>query len=156
MWKPTASVSPKEVIGRRAFGDRDKVFTSDGKIRIDVFLDTRYQNDLSFDRLGIKKPTDEVVRFLTPKCNKHASIVMKPFFGWAAIKVSELKRLEVKPTPDDANDNPYHADLLRNDYRSRELAETLAFRLAYQVHDLIDPAKEAGDGWLKRFLSWFS
>lgn len=144
MWKPDKNkVSDKEIIGRRLFGH--KIFIAPrerGLFKMDIFYDTRLANDLSFDRLGLKTVDKDVVKFLTQQCHQHGSLQNKTFVGWAAIKVSDSKKLTIQPTP--TEENPYHADLSREGYRDPLSAELLAYRLAHHasVLELVLPANE--------------
>jgi hypothetical protein len=93
MWKPDKTkVSDKEIVGRRVFGK--KIFRAPrerGLFVPDIFFETRLENDLYFDRLGLKTVDKEVVTFLTPQCQQHGDMQHKKLVGWAAIKVSYLK-----------------------------------------------------------------
>ena len=53
MWNPPDQVSTKEMIGRRAFGKDKSVFANSEatKYKLNVFLDDRLADNLSFDRL---------------------------------------------------------------------------------------------------------
>jgi len=129
MWKPDKNkVSDKEIIGRRVFGQ--KIFIAPrerGLFKMDIFYDTRLENELSFDRLGLKT----VDKFLTTQCHQHGNMQNKTFVGWATIKVSDLKKLTIQPTP--TEENPYHADLSREGFRDPLSAELLAYRLAHHA-----------------------
>jgi hypothetical protein len=152
MWKPDKKrVSDKEIVGRRVFGK--KIFREPrerGLFVPEIFYDTRLENDLSFDRLGLKKVDKDVVRFLTQQCHQHGDMQNKKFVGWAAIKVSDIKKikvsqlekLEIQATP--SQENPYHADLPREGFRELVSAERLACQLAYyaSVLELVLPANE--------------
>jgi hypothetical protein len=109
---------------------------SNTEIRLDVFLDDRYEEDLSFDRLGVRKVEAKIVDFLTPLAHNVGArrVPPKPFAGWLGIAVSELRNLLVLPDPIDGN--PYHALLSRDGYRNKYLAETLAYRLCYHAHKI--------------------
>lgn len=134
-WHPDKRVvSTKEIIGRRAFladlfegGNMGNIF------KIDIFLDDAPEEDLSFDRLGLKVPAADVVSFLTPICRNHGATLnpARDFRGWAAISVARLKKLKVVPMVE--VENKFHAHLVRDDYRDADKAETLAFRLAYEA-----------------------
>lgn len=141
MWKPDKNkVSDKEIVGRRVFGQ--KIFKNPGGKHLfewKIFYDTRFQNDLSFDRLGLNTIDEKVVKFLTSQCHEHGKQQNKKFKGWAPIKVSDLKKikvsdpnlpnlnqLEIQPTPTTEPDNPYHADLSRDGFRENFSAERLA------------------------------
>ncbi|TGN99658.1 hypothetical protein PN36_35270 [Candidatus Thiomargarita nelsonii] len=97
MWKPDKkNVSDKEIVGRRVFGK--KIFRAPrerGLFVPEIFYDTRLENDLSFDRLGLKKVDKDVVRFLTQQCYQHGDMQNKKFVGWATIKVSDIKKIKV-------------------------------------------------------------
>lgn len=139
MWQPDPDVvSEKEILGRRTFGDN--ITKPDGQFRMTVFLDTRYDEDLSLDRMGMKTVDPEVTVFLTPQCHAHGKTQSKRFAGWAAIRKKVLTGLDVRPNAQletaDHPANPYHADLSRNGYRDRRQAETLAFRLVLHAQDL--------------------
>jgi hypothetical protein len=136
MWKPDKNkVSDKEIIGRRIFGH--KIFIAPperGLFKMELFYDKRFENNLSFDRIGLKTVDKEVVKFLTPQCHEHGKMQNKKFVGWAAIRVSDLKKLEIQATA--SSENPYHADLMREDFRDAVSAELLAYRLAHHASAL--------------------
>jgi hypothetical protein len=136
MWTPDPDeVKPSETIGRRVFGNP---FAGAGAkvpehfFKITVFMDSRRDKDLSFDRLGERGVDKSVTRFLTPLGADQGRTLAPPkeFSGWAAIPMAKLDFATVRPTPTDEPYNPFHADLSREGFRERAHAEMLAFRLA--------------------------
>lgn len=143
MWSPPAKISDKEIVGRRAFGEDKHIFAraDRSQYRIDVFLDTRLETDLSFDRVGIRKAEEAVLAFLTPLCREHGTTQGKCFRGWLQIPVRELGRLPILPKKSVGEMNPYHAELSRDDHRKLEAARSLAFRLCVLAgpHPFLNP-----------------
>jgi hypothetical protein len=79
--------------------------------------------------LGVNKAYADVRAFLTPVCDQHAAGRPKPFSCWAALKMKDLKQQAVAPKPDEPS-NPFHSELNLDDYRKRQHAELLAFKLS--------------------------
>lgn len=142
MWNPPDQVSTKEIVGRRAFGKPEKIFSDKEatRYRIDIFFDDRIDTDLSLDRLGVKQPKQEVLDFLTPLGDALGERMDKKFQGWAQIRVGQLKDLHVKRTDAEGEDNPYHAELNRDNFRNTPAARALAFQLSVYAsqHDFIE------------------
>ena len=138
MWTPDPDeVKPSESIGRRVFGKGwlagPDAKGPQGYFKITIFMDSRLDQDLSFDRLGETGVDKRVTRFLTPLGVDQGQTLTPPkeFSGWAAISMARLDFATVRPTPTDEPCNPFHADLSREGFREKVQAETLAFRLAY-------------------------
>jgi hypothetical protein len=148
MWTPDPNeIKPSETIGRRVLG---KGFAGpgakvpEGFFKITVFMDSRLNEDLSFDRLGERGVDKSVTKFLTPLGVDQGQTLAPPqeFSGWAAIPMAKLNFVTLRPTPTDEPHNPFHADLSREDFRGRSQAETLAFRLAILAGKaIVAPAK---------------
>ena len=145
MWTPDRDeIKPSETIGRRVFGNP---FAGPGAkvperhFKITVFMDSRLDQDLSFDRLGERGVDRCVTGFLTPLGVDQGKILAPPkeFSGWAAIPMAKLDFATVRPSPTDDPYNPYHADLDRERFRERDHAEMLAFRLAVLAGTAIVP-----------------
>jgi hypothetical protein len=180
-WLNKSSVSDKEIVGRRVFGppfeQRPSAKIPQGAFRLDIFMESRAEAHLSLDRLGLRAADANVLAELSVLCREHAGRVKKPFTGWAGLRVIELSNLRIVPSEDVvyADRNPYHADLLLDDYRNRSQMESLCFRLAWQAQrvglvappSLVEPQQSTADqadarttvlGWLRaawRFLkSW--
>ncbi|WP_416898915.1 MAG: hypothetical protein ACMVY4_04070 [Minwuia sp.] len=92
--------------------------------------------NLSVDRLGVRKPDCKVLEYLDPICKDHEARLnaglegkARTFHGWAQINVSELRRnsIEIQSSPDEENNNPYHADIVRG--IEKRFAQWLAFIL---------------------------
>lgn len=135
-WKPDENtVKNSEIIGRRAFGDGQKILDPKGvpHFRTDLFIEPADQ-DLSFDRLGENKINGGAVNALSPLGHAHGERLSpkKPFLGWIAIAMKNLDTLatRVKPTPAENEINPYHAELSRDGLRDPEAARLLAFKLS--------------------------
>jgi hypothetical protein len=139
-WIPDKNkISDKEILGRRAFGQgfetAEGAKVPKGHFRLDVFWEDRLNEDLSLDRLGLKEPNPSVLRHLDPICLAHAQRKKKPFLGWAGLRAADIAKLPVRPSEDPVykDQNPYHADLVLDDFRSKALMETLAFRLVHHA-----------------------
>lgn len=137
MWKADPEkVGEKEILGRRVFTDRPFVGgggrVPEGCFNLDIFFDTRLDDNLSFDRLGEGSPVKAVRKYLTPLADAEAALMRppRPFSGWAPISMKQLTFITVIPDPREDPYNPYHAELSRDLYRAKAQAETLAFRLA--------------------------
>lgn len=165
MWNPSQNeVSSKEIVGRRAFGK--KLYSESGErghfrvFRISIFLDDRYDKDLSFDRLGVRRVFADVISFLSPIGLEHGLklVPKRDFRGWATIKMVDLKNLVVKPSsPPSAGGNPYHADLIRDGYRDKGTAETLAWRLSVHASKMALTEPDESGRPIKKatvFINW--
>lgn len=136
MWKPDKNaVSKKEKVGRRVFGTDP--FVSEGargptgSFKLTAFYEDRPDANLSYDRLGVRKEDEEVAGFLLPLCINHAERIQKQFNCWASLTVGDLPQDEFIPTPPEDESNPYHCDLLIDDYRgAKATMESLAFKLS--------------------------
>ena len=53
----------------------------------------------------------------------------KKFRGWAQIKVEDLRKLDFKNTDAAGEENPFHGELSREDFRNENAARALAFQL---------------------------
>ena len=91
---------------------------------------------MSFDRLGYKKPNLTWLSALHVLCNDHAGRLGKQFAGWAGIPVARLPHVTLIPSKDPVygDRNPYHADLLLDEFRSRSQMESLAFHLGAEAY----------------------
>lgn len=148
-WKPTQAISPKEMVGRRAFGS--KVFSATDqksvlRYRITVFLDNQQDTGLSVDRLGIKRADGKVLALLCPLCDTMANKRATSFKGWAQIHAADLKG-RISRTPAIGENNPYHAEIDRSKYNSKETRRSLAFELCVHAskHKFIDRALVSSD-----------
>ncbi len=129
-WEPKEQISLKEIVGRRAFGSRvfDK---SNGVLRynINVFLDTRENVGLSVDRLGMKNVDNCVLNYLKPLCLQLAEKRSSQFVGWAQIKVRQIESIGIKATLAVNEINPYHAEIIRSEFKTQKSLRALAFQL---------------------------
>ena len=129
-WVPNEQISPKEIVGRRAFGSRvfDK---SNGVLRynINVFLDTRVNSGLSVDRLGMKNVDHSVLNYLNPLCHQLAQKRSSKFVGWAQIKVRQIESIGIRATQAVNENNPYHAEIIRSEFTTPQSLRALAFQL---------------------------
>jgi hypothetical protein len=130
VWEPKADqpVGAKEMLGRRIFSDKiwDGAFGNGRKLfRVDHFLDMNREADLSLDRLGRSSEEGAVVR----RVGHHAHTEgdqhnpPRPFTGWAACGRNHFAtakcNVPVEPRPLEDGTNPYHAEIVRDDYRGR-------------------------------------
>lgn len=145
-WKPDLStIKNSELIGRRLFEPLE--FEPIGsvqraKYRLDDFLDNRLQQDLSVDRLGENQPHRPTVRFLTRLADGAAAERKKTFHGWASIRVKDLKKLSVRPSPVEApadKANPYHAGIDRTQVRESLIAYHVAVSIKTQFEQAGGP-----------------
>ncbi len=129
-WVPKDQISSKEIVGRRSFGSRvfDK---SNGILRynINVFLDTRENTGLSVDRLGMKKVDHSVLNYLNPLCHKSAIKSSSNFVGWAQIYVRQIESIGIQATQAVNENNPYHAEIIRSEFKTPKSLKALAFQL---------------------------
>lgn len=128
LWNPPADVSPKEVVGRRAF--TRKLYVADShEYKADVFLDLQIGTGLSVDRLGVRIADEGVVEYLAPFGRTMAAKGGQTFYGWAQIKVSEVKDA-IAATEAIGEENPYHAEFDRSACQNIETLRYFAFMLA--------------------------
>lgn len=146
-WQPDPAdpIGDNEPLGRRIFDDpvwRDDLAQGMGPIfRPDHFDDNRLEEDLSFDRLGMQgNPHPKVLRLLIALAQSEAENQNKDHAGWGWVLRKNLRDsdrtvLEVRPSPiindPDSPDNPYHADLSRENHRTEQQAKYLALHLAH-------------------------
>ena len=131
MRTPSSTVSDKEIVGRRAFGNKvfDNRATRTLPYQINIFLETRDNMGLSVDRLGVRKAYSDVLSFRTPHCDSLAKIRAKEFVGWAQLCVSDIQQIGISSTEAINEENPYHAEISLSDHDSRQARRSLAFRL---------------------------
>lgn len=140
-WNPPKSVSPKEIVGRRTFGTR--IFDESENIlpyKIDIFLDDRIGENLSVDRLGVRRAMTNVVEFLLPLCDRSAMKRSSKFQGWAQIEVGQITKLGVHATEAVDEENPYHAEISRSNHKTVSAMRSLAFELCVHAarNDFLD------------------
>lgn len=134
VWTPDPSVvSKKEVVGRRTFGQDKQIFVQQEPLhyKYDIFLDDELAADLSLDRLGLRAAELKVITLLSPLGERHGQRRTPPrsFRGWAQIKVADLSGLKIRPTKAKGEENPYHAELSRDEFRTKNQARALAYQL---------------------------
>ena len=159
-WQPNPSgpIGDNEPLGRRIFDDaiwRDAL--AQGKTHIfrpDHFDDNRLAEDLSFDRLGMSgNPQAKVLRFLDALAQAEAENHGKDHAGWGWVLRKNLRDsdrtvLKVLPSPIiddlDSPDNPYHADLSRENHRTVQQAKYLSLHLAHLFNKIgkLEPASK--------------
>lgn len=94
-------------------------------------MDDRLGTGLSVDRLGMKQTDQDVVgSVLVPLASAMGVKRNLPFTGWAQLPVSEIKMTKVEATPPEGEDNPYHAEINRDDCDNTSAAYFLAFMLS--------------------------
>jgi len=88
------------------------------------------EHDLSFDRLGETGTVNRrAVSFLRELAIGQQPS-QHPFYGWAQLRVDMLRGIQVKATPIAGEPgNPYHSDVIRDDFRKTSQAEALAYQL---------------------------
>ncbi|MBX4884104.1 hypothetical protein HJA90_10985 [Rhizobium bangladeshense] len=122
-WQPGDVVKPSEVIGRRLFDKSLNAPIDVQSLSPNLFLDTRYDEDLSLDRLGDGQAHRAVVTRLTPSCDEEATKQRSYFRGWFATQRKNVKFENVLPdvltTERDGIDNPFHALLDRSAAREK-------------------------------------
>ena len=129
-WEPTADepVGPKEMLGRRIFTDKiweGSIGDAPTRFRVDHFYDSDPQHDFSVDRLGRASEEGIVVRQISRKAYAEgdARKPALPFAGWAACGRHHFAtarcNFEIKPMPLADENNPYHAEIVRDEFRTR-------------------------------------
>lgn len=151
-WEPGDVLKPSEVIGRRLFDKSSDAPIEMQSLSANLFLDTRYDEDLSLDRLGDGQPLRVVVARLTPACDDEASKQRKHFRGWLATQRKHVKFENVRPDvltiERDGIDNPFHALLDRSAAREKGQAFHLSrsllmtFKESGQIVDPVRPNTE--------------
>jgi hypothetical protein len=63
------TVSDKEIVGRRVFGQKIFRAPRERDLYLTFFMIPDWK--MNFDRLGIKTVDEEVIKFLTPQCHQH-------------------------------------------------------------------------------------
>ncbi len=145
-WTAPREISPKEFVGRRAFGS--KVFEKEGnsvlRYKINVFLDERIGTGLSVDRLGVRVAEVEVLTFLRPLCDAMAEKGSTNFSGWAQISAKDVENI-IKVIEAIGEENPYHAEIDRSNYQNVDALRAFAFQLCVYAskHEFI-PRPEIG------------
>ena len=129
-------VHEKDLIGRRVFGDYDKIFSDKEKnhYKINIFLDNR-DGGLSFDILGSEGRTfKRNMKKLTALGHDMGQTKMgKDFCGWANLQADAYHKLMQK-TPAIGEDNPYHAEIMCQDhFPTPEARRFLAFKLSEEA-----------------------
>ncbi|MGO8093254.1 hypothetical protein [Rhizobium leguminosarum] len=147
-WIPLDVVKPAEVIGRRIF-EKDPAAPLDiHLVNPNHFYDTRFEEDLSLDRLGEGQPHKSAIRHLTPACDNAAAEQSMHFVGWVAAQRKHLKFEDVRPDPltleRDGVENPFHALLDRANAREKVQAWRLSRSLfmAFKEHgQMVSPMR---------------
>ena len=127
---PEAEIHKKELIGRRAFGKDNKIFSeSNGHkhYKIDLFIDKR-PGGLSVDRLGVGEALNRRLEFLDPLGVAMGEKRNKVFRGWAQLSVESIYDL-VEPTEAEGEINPFHAEILRDQFPTDRSKRSLAYEL---------------------------
>jgi hypothetical protein len=129
-WTPGDAVKPAEVIGRRIFGKDPTTPLDIHLVNPNLFYDTRFEEDLSLDRLGEGQPHKSAVNHLTRACDVAATEQATHFVGWVAAQCKNIKFEHVRPDPltieKDGIDNPFHALLDRSSAREKVQAWRLS------------------------------
>lgn len=129
-WDPYSTVRQSELIGRRVFDKEQRSVPNIRELKYNIFLDTRYEDDLSVDRLGDGQPHRPTVTFLTGLCDAAAASQKQEFLGWVATQRKHVKFEEINPDALTIEEhgiaNPYHALIDRS--RAREKGQ--AFHLS--------------------------
>lgn len=124
-------IHKKERIGRRVFGKAKDVWreqNGEKHYKMDVFMDNR-EGGLSVDRLGVNLAEKRRIRVLNPLGVAMGEKRGRVFRGWAQFNVTEIHELVV-PTPAVGEENPYHAEIERDDHFLTPAAKrVLAMRL---------------------------
>ena len=122
-------VADSHGVGRRIWWDQ--LWEKNKKLRHDHFYDNR-EGNLSADWLGPSlPPSRKMVRDLTEIIDNIPNNV-NPFEGWYCVLRRHIKLVDPIPvihTPDDDTNNPFHVDIIRDDFRTRQQAYSLAASL---------------------------
>lgn len=129
-WEPKADepVGPKEVLGRRIFTDKiweGQVGDGPRRFRMDHFYDKEPQSDFSVDRLGRATAEGPIVRRVGHLAHTEADARQPsvPFAGWAACSRQHFAttkcNLDIKQMPLEDGTNPYHAEIIRDEFRGK-------------------------------------
>lgn len=138
-WDPDQSnIDKKEVIARRIFrSDPNSLFDDVSKLKFDDVHDTRLDENISVDRLGINSPNRSAKQFVTRLADSIAASRSKSFVGWAAIVRDRLPAVDVRPVPITEEDieNIFHAEIMRSDFRKKNQARHFSnsLRLEFQT-----------------------
>ena len=153
-WKPNElRIEKSEHLGRRLFSG-DALAT--GAPKWEAFLETRPTAHLSLDRLG-PNVVAWVLRSLAPLCITHGQQQQKVFIGWGTFRAEPLMKVaNVVPSKSLQEENPFHADLILDNFRNRVHAENLAHRLAATCRVVPNPLTrpEANEHAFQRFGGW--
>lgn len=132
---PDPKVHPGEIVGRRAFGDDKSIFfTTDGsrEYKLNVFMDTR-AGGVSVDRLGTGSVDRKRVRYLDPLGVEMGRRNGKKFRGWAQFPIREFVKYTQSTVPK-GEDNPFHAEVMRDDFSTNAAKRTLAYAMRYMAN----------------------
>ncbi|MGO7331755.1 hypothetical protein [Rhizobium leguminosarum] len=148
-WLPGDVVKPAEVIGRRIFEKNPATPLDINLVNPNHFYDSRFNEDLSLDRLGEGQPHKSTITFMTPACDaaaveqrksimsqlrpEHDAASVEPsvhFVGWVAAHRKNIKHEVIRPDPltleREGVENPFHALLDRTDAREKVQAWRLS------------------------------
>ena len=128
-----------ELIGRRIFHEKLAAVSSMSDVPANVFLDTRYEEDLSVDRLGTGNVTKAIVKELTRLADEAATLQKTNFLGWIANHRKNIKQTEVRPDPltiaIDGIENPYHGLIDRSGVREKVAAHHFSRSLLFMFQE---------------------
>lgn len=127
---PDEELHDKEIVGRRAFGRCKKIFHENNTVlhyRLDVFIDKR-PGGISVDRLGIGDYDKKRLGFLDTLGVAMGEKRTVRFRGWAQFSVSDLREC-IQPTEAVGEENPFHAEVMRDGFPSPEAKRALAYQM---------------------------
>jgi len=161
VWEPKAHepVGAKEMLGRRIFTDNiwdGTLGNGRQQFRVDHFLDRNPEADLSVDRLGRSSEEGPVVRRVGRHAHTEGDERNPPrhFTGWAACGRNHFAtakcNVPVEPRPLEDGTNPYHAEIVRDDYRAGSglyaFATMIRDVISQQGHFQISPPRRTPKG----------
>jgi hypothetical protein len=151
---PSGNIGPKEVIGRRVFGDtiwnddfgqgRKRVY------RLDHFWDKRSSDGFSVDRLGATGIALKVARYLSSIAREECSRRAPPisFAGWATCQAERIQNppvsFHIRPDPiEEASPvqaNPFHALISSDRVDFKDYVFAASLRAVFEEHGRFEAA----------------
>jgi hypothetical protein len=131
------TIHEKEILARRALGKDSEVFEKDNiyHYKLTLFMDRR-PGGISVDRFGLGEPNKKIVAFLNGLGIAFGERIGKEFRGWATFRAFEFRKI-VSPTPAEGEENPYHAEIMKNGHEDTEAQRSLAFRLCVEASSVL-------------------
>jgi len=126
-------------VGRRLHDDEVNEASGGVTILFKAFYDKRLNEGLSVDHIGHSSKDHRKAFHCAALAQTHATQAGRMFMGWGGFTVGylESKNINVESVPDlmAGFENPYHCEIDRTKYPSREALQAFAYQLLCHCND---------------------